>query len=79
MRSSETRRIAKRACESSLDPCLCAVCGRPIGDEVKHCVFDDENGSFVLCDPCYVRDERRYGWEHRGNPFPQKRALSRGR
>jgi len=36
-------------------------------DEVKHCVLDQHGGSLILCDSCYLRDERRYGWEHRAN------------
>jgi hypothetical protein len=80
MRRSGTRRVAKRALESSLtDACLCATCRRPMLNEVKHCVLDRENGSLILCDSCYLLDERRYDWEHRGNPFPQRRALSHAR
>jgi|HubBroStandDraft_1064217.scaffolds.fasta_scaffold14008_2 hypothetical protein len=78
MRSSETRRIAKRAADTSLDDrCLCATCRRPMVNEVKHCVLDPDWGSLILCDSCYVGDERRYDWEHRGNPLPQRWALSR--
>jgi hypothetical protein len=46
-------------------------------NEVKHCVLDPDWGSLILCDSCYVGDERRYDWEHRGNPLPQRWALSR--
>jgi len=80
MRSSETRRVAKRAPDSLLeDPCLCATCRRPMADEVKHCVPDHGEGSFVLCDTCYLRDERHFGWEHRSNPLPKRWARSRAK
>jgi hypothetical protein len=83
MRSSGTRRVSKRAPESSFicgacglvqgpDACLCVSCRRLIFDEVKHCVFDQVEGSFVLCDSCYLRDERRNSWEHRGDPLPRR-------
>jgi hypothetical protein len=71
MRESGIRRVAKRASELT-DECICATCRRPIVDEVKHCALDDDGGPFVLCDPCYLQDERRYVWENRGNPFPLK-------
>jgi hypothetical protein len=41
-------------------------------DGIKHCVLDDDALPFVLCDTCYLQDERRYGWEHRANPFPAR-------
>jgi hypothetical protein len=41
-------------------------------DEVKHCMLDQHGGSLILCDSCYLRDERRYGWEHRANPWPKR-------
>jgi hypothetical protein len=78
MRSSETRRVAERATDSSLEGlCLCAACRQPMVNGVKHCVLDPENGSLVLCDPCYLSDERRYGWENRVNPLPRRWARSR--
>ena len=69
--SSGTRRVAKRVPDASRkSACLCTTCQRPIVNDVKHCVLGDDALPFVLCDTCYLRDERRYGWEHRANPFP---------
>jgi hypothetical protein len=69
MYESGARRVAKRASELG-DDCICATCARPIVDAVKHCVLDQDGAPFVLCDACYLEDERRNGWEYRGNPFP---------
>ncbi len=80
MPNSGTRRVVAKWAPDRTE-CVCATCRRPMGDKVKHCVLDHDGGAFVLCDPCYLRDERRYGWEHRGDPHPQRWALSgvRGR
>jgi hypothetical protein len=56
--------------------CLCSTCRRLMVDEVKHCVLDHDGGSFVLCDACYLRDERRNEWELRGDPVPRRWAVS---
>jgi hypothetical protein len=50
-----------------------------MGGEVKHCVLDHDLGSLILCDSCYVQDDRHYGWEHRGNPFPARLGRVVGR
>ena len=75
MRRSGTRRVGKRAPESKFtDECRCATCRRPMAHELKHCVLDAEAGAFIMCDTCYLRDERRFAWEHRANPLPVKRG-----
>ena len=65
--------------KSCTDACLCTRCRRLMVDEVKHCLLDQHGGSLILCDSCYLRDERRYGWEHRGNPFPGRLGRVVGR
>jgi hypothetical protein len=40
--------------------------------EVKHCVLDEEDGSLILCDACFLGDERRFRWEGRGDLVPKR-------
>lgn len=61
------------------DACLCATCKRLVVDEVKHCVLDEYDGSLILCDSCFLRDDRRNDWEHRGDVVPKRWALLGGR
>ena len=65
---------SSRTIESLTGTCLCAGCRRLMIDEVKHCVLDIDGGSFALCDSCYLRDQRRNGWEYQGVPL-----VNRGR
>ena len=60
---------ASRTIQSFTSACLCAGCKRLMVDEVKHCVDNIEDGSFALCDSCYLRDKRRNEWEYRGVPL----------
>ena len=80
MRSSGVHPVSKRAPDdSSTDACLCATCERPMGSGIKHCIDDVVEGAFVLCDTCYLGDDRRNEWEYRGALLPKKAALSGAR
>jgi hypothetical protein len=73
MPNSATHRV-----RSPTDPCLCASCKRPMAHEVKHCIQDSADGFFMLCDACYLKDDRRNDWEHRGDIVPKRWALLGG-
>jgi hypothetical protein len=70
---------SSRTIQSYSDACLCTTCKRLVVNEVKHCVLDECGGSLILCDSCYVRDDRRNDWEHRGDVVPRRWALLGGR
>jgi hypothetical protein len=51
--------------ERLADACLCMACHRLVtGSEgdVKICVWDEQQGSLVLCAACFRRDARRSRW-----------------
>jgi hypothetical protein len=51
--------------ERLADACLCMACHRLVtgsDGDVKTCVWDEQQGSLVLCAACFRRDARRSRW-----------------